>query len=1424
MPVMLLIMFFSGWSLFGQNGEIPGPKLPLEVAAEVKTLQETVARALSSLTSKKVAQDALPAAERAHQLRLQYQGDDWWETVDRRVELEVLQRAASLPAESEKLLGEAFRLEQEAGLAKAPLTEEKALRQLATLEAEIYGEESAKRATTLDKLGSNLHFQGNFGAARQLYIEALAIQRRVTGKKSPGYVGILGNLAWNFSSQGEYGGAEQAFAEALGVQLEVSGEQHPHFAVLMCGMALSLQAEGKYSQSETLMRGALNIHERVNGNQHPDYADTLGYLANNLRLQERYAEAETMYREALGIQERTTGKQHQDYALTLIMLAGALENQEKHEEAEPLFREALGIVEKVTDRRHPDFADALSKMGANLEAQGKHGDAEPLFKEALEILDKVNGKQHPYYAEALSNLTANLETQGKHRDAQPLLRAALEIQEKATGKKHPHYAEALNHLAENFQYQGKYLEAEPLLRMTLEIELLLTGKQHQGYTNVLRKLAGNLRAQGKHLEAGDLFREALEIQERVTGKQHLDYVANLCSLALNTDEQGKHREAETLFREALKLQEALSGKDHENYETILTNLALTLSDQAKYGEAQPLFREALEIHGRIKGKERPDYATKLNSLAVNLGYTGQHEKAESLHREALTVLERANGKQNPFYATFLGNLAMNLQSQGKYREAEPLHREAMEIQARATGKQHEEYALLLSNLAMNLQSRGKYGESELLYRESLSLLEKVRGKKYAAYASILNNLAYNLGYQQGKYSEAEPLYREALAIEEGSTRKQHTGYYVWQSNLGQILARDPAHHAEASRLLVESSRGQRILVGNAVTMTVQEQRVFSKKRETTRSSLPSTLGWNLSAENRRLVVEELLLSFAKRNELDRHANLAMRRVLPTAPDWWLKIWDEHEALRRAIAAQAFRGVEADRRGEASLNMLIDQLDHLEKKLREYEPFSQLARLEEVGLRDITQALKPGQLAVQLSLYTPIDFASDRDKRWGEEAYLALILRPGQEPTHVSLSSKNVIEAAVRELQRVHRACIDGTKIENADLSEEWWQDCEKKVAAAGSKVRELIWDPLKKHWKDSRRLYLAAGGLLGLVPFEMLPEKQVGGSIRYLAEDREFIYLNSLRELGLLSRRRDPVTNRTAVVVANPHFDATAMELAQKGGFESPKLATARRNRGTLGGSLVTGGSLRTDLRRNWDPIDSAQFANEAVESLKKNGWKVYFLTGIEATEEAVTSLKAPRLLQIATHGYVLDPPKDQPEQSPLLRSMLMLAGVNKSADGEAVYRIGQEYLTEEKARARNISDEELSKAKIDMGDGVLTAYEAQGMNLFGTELVNLTACETGLGAVNSDGIAGLRQAFMNAGARSITMSLFEIPQLESTKQMGQFYDNWLSRKMTRYEAFRAAQLQALESARKNEKTGHPFLWAGIVFYGDPGDLPSVTK
>jgi CHAT domain-containing protein len=143
--------------------------------------------------------------------------------------------------------------------------------------------------------------------------------------------------------------------------------------------------------------------------------------------------------------------------------------------------------------------------------------------------------------------------------------------------------------------------------------------------------------------------------------------------------------------------------------------------------------------------------------------------------------------------------------------------------------------------------------------------------------------------------------------------------------------------------------------------------------------------------------------------------------------------------------------------------------------------------------------------------------------------------------------------------------------------------------------------------------------------------------------------------------------------------------------------------------------------------------------------------------------------------------------ESPLLRSGLALAGANTWLRG--------------------------GSPPVDAEDGLLTAEDVSGLDLRDTEMVVLSACETGLGDVRTgDGVYGLQRAFTLSGARTLVMSLWKVPDLQTEELMVAFYRRLLAGE-PRALALRAAQREI------REKYPEPLFWGGFVCQGDPGPL-----
>ena len=184
-------------------------------------------------------------------------------------------------------------------------------------------------------------------------------------------------------------------------------------------------------------------------------------------------------------------------------------------------------------------------------------------------------------------------------------------------------------------------------------------------------------------------------------------------------------------------------------------------------------------------------------------------------------------------------------------------------------------------------------------------------------------------------------------------------------------------------------------------------------------------------------------------------------------------------------------------------------------------------------------------------------------------------------------------------------------------------------------------------------------------------------------------------------------------------------------------------------------------------------------------------LLGNNASEYNLKNLKhPPRILHLSTHGFYLANEEESKlaDEAPLLLSGLALAGANNGLQG-----------------------------KLDKhgDDGLLYSLEVLGLNLQGTELVSLSACDTGKGVIDySEGVYGLVRAFRTAGAKNVLMTLTPVGDKSSREFMETFYDNWLSSKKN------ISPAQALHKTRlafihhTNPAYRDPAIWSPYVMVG----------
>jgi CHAT domain-containing protein len=344
--------------------------------------------------------------------------------------------------------------------------------------------------------------------------------------------------------------------------------------------------------------------------------------------------------------------------------------------------------------------------------------------------------------------------------------------------------------------------------------------------------------------------------------------------------------------------------------------------------------------------------------------------------------------------------------------------------------------------------------------------------------------------------------------------------------------------------------------------------------------------------------------------------------------------------------------------------------------------------------------------------------------------------------------------------------------------------------AAGDRLRAAVLDPLLPALRSRTQLFIAPDGALALLPWEALPR----ADRRRVIDDFRVTYLTTGRDLLRLAapRRARP---GPAVVVAAPDYDlgpGDAGEAADGPAADGTQTARVSRHLRRAGLCFMPLAGTEEEGRRVAELLDVAP------------------LLGADALEARVKALRSPGVLHVATHGFFL--PDRRPggrggtasatdadpaarlgrAENPLLRSGLALAGANRWLRGLPL--------------------------PPDAEDGLLTAEDVTALDLHATELVVLSACDTGMGSARvGEGVFGLRRAFVVAGVRTLVTSLWSVPDEQTRALMQHFYGR-LRAGAPRAEALREAQL-AIRARHPD-----PWYWGAFICQGDPGPLPAAVR
>ena len=959
-------------------------------------------------------------------------------------------------------------------------------------------------------------------------------------------------------------------------------------------------------------------------------------------------------------------------------------------------------------------------------------------------------------ARQLCNEVLNLRRAGKAADALPLASRALEIQEKNLDAENPDLARTLNLLGNLYSDTSDYEKAEAVYQRALVIRTRVFGEMNPNVASTLGDLGVVYRLQGEPDRAEPLYQRALAIREKSLGKEHPEVARTLNNLGNLALDRGDYVAAEKIYLQALAIREKTTDPNDPVMAAAFNVLAVNYGELGDYVKAETMYLRALSISEKNLSPEHPTIATYLDNLAGIYQDLGDFDKAEPMYQRALAIREKTLGPDDLMVSVSLNNIGNFYQEKKNYAEAEKAYLRSLDIREKIyKEKPHPWIVQSLYNLGDLLRVAGDLTRAESYAQRSLAVAEKLQGADNVSLTYALTGLA-NVYQETGKFQEAEPLYRRVLAIYDATLGAEHpTKAKILTALATLYLAKGDLPSAVSTQAQANSIT-EKYLTLNLALGSEQKKLIYLNSLS---KMLDRTLTINFYAKDKKEANEMAVTDVLQRKGrvLDAMADtLAVLRQRFNPED--RNLLDNLNEANAKLSLLVLNGPKNETLAEhqKQIAALEEKRDALEVEVsRRAAGFYETSK--PITLESVRANIPENAALVEYAVYHLIAPKQGKESKESEETHYAAYVVGRQGDIQMKdLGKASEIDAAVEDF----RQTLHDPKSRNA--------------AQSGRFLDDKIMKPLRGLLGDKKQILVSPDGALNLIPFEALVDEQN----KYLVENYSFTYLTSGRDLLRMQTAR--TSKSKSLVIADPTFgDPLAEQTAKVDSREKTKRrsVTATRNLSDtyfapLGGTLQEARSIQTI------------FPEAAT------------LTEAQATETALKQVVAPRLLHIATHGFFLEDAGlnsasktrggevKTTVENPLLRSGLALAGANRR-DGSA------------------------------KDDGILTALEASGLNLWGTKLVVLSACDTGLGDVkNGEGVYGLRRAFTLAGTESLVMSLWAVSDSVTRELMTNYYKN-LKTGMGRGAALREVQLQML----KKKGREHPFYWAAFIQSGEWANL-----
>jgi CHAT domain-containing protein/Tfp pilus assembly protein PilF len=847
---------------------------------------------------------------------------------------------------------------------------------------------------------------------------------------------------------------------------------------------------------------------------------------------------------------------------------------------------------------------------------------------------------------------------------------------------------------------------------------------------------------------------------------------------------GQSNTAKEILRRCRRHQINTAQTSSLQYAVVMNNLGLVHDEQMDFDSSLYYLNEAIKIRKRKLPVDDLAIAESYFNLGSLFFKAGDYDKAEELLTLALAIESKHYTANDPSLAMTFNNLGTVNEECGRYEEAMANYSKAAAIFAVRPGKKSFSYGLLQYNQAVcyaklnQLDSAAIYFDrADQVMTEAKVTLPEYAQMKIRLIGRMIAKRGMQVAWSEIKRMEllvekndawksrkpdllimkarafaVEKNYQEAIRFAEDAYKEfakccnEENSDYFAISDFRASLEFHRKNLESFHRSFAEIHKAQLNHIGSFFPSFSEKER--EQYFFLVRSYFEKYLTILLNNKISGAAGQAYNNQLATKAILLNYANRWRQQILRSGDLELVKYFTTWQDLKSQIEVEAKKPVSKQ---QIPIDSLKERANALEKKLSaRSELFARHVDRQQATWQQVRNKLKKKEAAVEIIRFRKFDYDSAFEFT-NDVRYAALIVTPSSkhDPDVVFFPKGSDLENRAIRYYR------------NAVL---YKQDDKESY--------EIFWKPLSAKLKGVKRVFISSDGIFNLINFNTLRNPSTG---KYLLEEIELRQLTNTRDL--LTATDKEAYNNYALLFGSPNYDRN-------------KTNTALLTKSTEE-SFGSFYSLRLERGAGLAYLPGARKEIESLRDLlESRNWKVDAYLGEDALEGILKHSLKPNILHIATHGYfekdVTYDPNQRGLDNPLLRSGLMMAGASLALES-------------------NIDTDDFSLRD----DGVLTSYEAMELNLENTELVVLSACETGLGEIkNGEGVYGLQRAFRVAGARNLVMSLWRVDDEVTMVLMKEFYVNYLD-SGDKYAALKKAQLTI------KEKFPQPVYWGAFILVGN---------